>query len=258
MGAEGAEGAVDSNPRLVPPPAPRLGVKPAKFQPASVLAKRRLRVRSRERLHEEKLQEVLDAHLRLVRQAVVLARGGAGSDGVTACMVSMTCSACWGAIPMHCAASETETTSLVGSCREGCAHWRSLRWMGARAATDSARGRRNDAGRMPKSKGSRRSAIIGPGEWTGGGQGELDGVGGRDGAKSSTVETFRGAQTRRAVPRSGGAARTCAVDGHDASVSPGETGRNLARERKRLRLSDAHAGSAHARSIDGARRDRDG
>ena len=121
-------------------------------------------------------------------------------------MVSMTCSACWGAIPMHCAASVTETTSLVGSCREGCAHWRSLRRMGARAATDSARGRRNDAGRMPKSKGSRRSAIIGPGEWTGGGQGELDGVGGWDGAKSSTVETFRCPDAARGAAERGSGA----------------------------------------------------
>ena len=82
MGAEG--GAVSSNPRAVQP-APPLGVKPAKLRPASVLAKRRLRVRSRERLHEEKLQEVLDAHLRLVRQAVVLVRGVRGfgrCDGV--------------------------------------------------------------------------------------------------------------------------------------------------------------------------------
>ena len=86
MGAEGAEGAVDSITRLVrPAPAPRLGVKPREFQPASVLAKRRLRVRSRECLHEEKLQEVLDAHFRFVRQTVVLGGVGrrfGGGDGV--------------------------------------------------------------------------------------------------------------------------------------------------------------------------------
>ena len=83
----GAQGAVDSTPRLVPPPARAgLGVKPVReFQPASVLAKRRLRVRSREGLHEEKLHEVLDANLRFVGQAVVLGgvgRGFGGGDGM--------------------------------------------------------------------------------------------------------------------------------------------------------------------------------
>ena len=83
----GAQGAVDSTPRLVPPAARAgLGVKPVReFQPASVLAKRRLRVRSREGLHEEKLHEVLDANLRFVGQAVVLGgvgRGFGGGDGV--------------------------------------------------------------------------------------------------------------------------------------------------------------------------------
>ena len=38
-----------------------------------------------------------------------------------------------------------------------------------------------------------------------------------------------------------GRARTCAVGGHDASVSPGETGRTLAFERTALPLSGTHA-----------------
>ena len=38
-----------------------------------------------------------------------------------------------------------------------------------------------------------------------------------------------------------GRARTCAVGGHDASVSPGETGRTLGFERHALPLSGTHA-----------------
>ena len=62
------------------------------------------------------------------------------------------------------------------------------------------------------------------------------------GGSNGTNRAFNGTRPgRRGRIHGRGRARTCAVGGHDASMSPGETGRTLAFERTALPLSGKHA-----------------
>ena len=190
-------------------------------------------MRSRECLHEEKLQEVLDAHFRFVRQTVVLGGVGrrfGGGDGVHG-------------VDDVLGVLGRDPHALRG-VGDGDDELGRIVSRGVRALEEPALdgheggdglGAREEERRGEDAKVERLAAERDHRPW------EVDGR--RSGRARRRRRAGRGEVINGlklfGVPRRGarerreGAARTCAVDGHDASVSPEETGRNLAREQKR-------------------------